>query len=368
MAAFWPTKNAHDPLSRDVLARSLDGYRLAVRLTVRFRRALDDAIAEATADEVAGATNDVLGDQISQGRVPLTKEELGTAILKRVSSATNKVIELDVDAFEVLGGRQSGQQSARSHRPSVGSLPATSPSSARAPTPPTQASSPPTRISTPPTRVSTPSPRIPTPSARIPSTVPMPSTRAPTPSNPAAQLGERASGSSLAAPPRTLWLVALSQCAPGTPTDEIAKVLGLALRDSTAAALLRTLLMVDPVVVDRLALLDGRPPMTALRTEICACLAAGLCRALVADGLDGETASRLSERACADALVAAAPSKEHLRSYMSSDAPVRDLARRTANTIGAPNDSSAIHSVLSPYCEALRVQFTAVSRELKRLK
>jgi len=330
MAAFWPTKNAHPPVKREVLARSLDGYRVMVKLVVSFRRALDENAAEATADEVARAATEVVGDEISQGRVPLSAEELGAAIQKRLSSAVNKIADIEVSAVDMVGGRQSGQQTARS----------------RPPTSPPAVGRPP---SGPPAVTSPPAARRPASDASF------------------HQVSERASGSLLAAPPRTLWLVALSQCAPGVSSGEIANVLGLALRDSTAASLLRVLLMTDPVVVDRFALLDGRPPMAALRSEICACLAAGFSRVLTTEGWDAESASRLSERACAQALAATAPSREHLRSYMASESPVRDLARRAANTIGTPNDAAAIHTVLAPYCEALRVQFVAVARELKRL-
>jgi hypothetical protein len=311
--AFWPTKSEHPPVSKDVLARSLDGYRVGVKLTVRFRSALDDDAAEIAVDEIARAATHVLGDQLSQGRVPLTKDELAAAVNRRLSPATSKVAEFDVDVLEMIGQRQSGQQSARPQRPSVTTSP-TSP----------------------------------------------PASRAPTPSDASAQFGDRSSGSSLAAPPRTLWLIALSQCAPGTSVNEVANLLGLALRDSTAAVLLRALLLIDPVVVDRLALFHGHPPMSALRTATCACLAAGFCRALLTDGCDGESAARLSEGAASHALASVAPTREQIRSYFTSEAPVRELARRTASTLGTPNDAPAIQSALSPYCEALRVQFAAV--------
>jgi len=147
----------------------------------------------------------------------------------------------------------------------------------------------------------------------------------------------------------------------------MASSLGLALRDSTAATLLRALTMVDPAVVDRLGLFDGRAPMQELGTEICACLAAGFCRTLAADGWDADDAMRICERVSAEALGKTAPAPEQIRRYANSKAPVRDVAWLAADILGTPNDAAAIHSVMSPYCEALRVQFVAVSREMKRL-
>jgi len=376
MAALWSAKNAHPPVSRDVHARSLDGYRMTATVVVKFRRALAEDAANEVVNEVAEVTADVLGEQISQGRVPLGVEDLAEAIRKRASATANKAAELEVAALAMVGER--------THRATVPSAPTSgAPAPHRAPVPSAPMSGFPAsrRASVPsmPTSRVVASHRAPVPSTPTsgppasPRQSPVPSptsgsspARSQTPPDDA--LSQRTSGSLLVAPPRTLWLVALSQCGPDTPANEIVKLLGLAFRDSTAAAMLRTLLMTDPGAVDRLALLEGCQPMPTLRTEICACLAAGFSRALMSDGWDPESALRLSERAVAQGLSSSAPPGSQVRSYLAAEAPVRDLARRAANIVGVPTDAASIHAVLSPYCEALRVQFASVANELRRLK
>lgn len=144
-------------------------------------------------------------------------------------------------------------------------------------------------------------------------------------------------------------------------------LLGPALRDSTAAVLLRVLMGMDPSATDRLGLFEGRGPGPALRTEICACLAAGLRRVVVATGLEAGSASLLAEVASRRALAAEAPSGPLIETYATSGAPIQDLARRTATIIGTPDDAPGIYALLSPYCEALRAQFELVGQEIGRL-
>src|SRR5690242_16575783 len=98
MAALWSAKNTPPPVSRDVHARSLDGYRITASVVVKFRRALAEDAAVRVVNEIAEVTADFLGEQISQGRVPVGVSLLADAIRKRTSPTTNKMAELDVTA------------------------------------------------------------------------------------------------------------------------------------------------------------------------------------------------------------------------------------------------------------------------------
>jgi hypothetical protein len=122
----------------------------------------------------------------------------------------------------------------------------------------------------------------------------------------------------------------------------------------------------DPNATDRLGLFEGRGPGPALRTEICACLAAGFRRVVAATGLDG-SASLLAEVASRRALAGEAPSSALIETYATSGAPIQELARRAAAIIGTPDDAPGIYALLSPYCEALRAQFELVGQEIGRL-
>jgi hypothetical protein len=324
-----------------VAARSLDGYRLNAEIVVKFRRNMAEDAATGFAEEIARAAADTLGEQISQGRIPLTASELVAAIEKRASPSVTKATELEVSLLDKTGAAVGARRDSPPPRKDV-----TGPRSA-APAPPRKDVTGPTASSSPPSRKG------------------VSGSWSAVPRDPG--VATRPSGSVLAAPPRTLWPMSLSRCSPGASVSEIAAALGPALRDSTAAVLLRVLMAMDPTVTDRLGLFDGRGPAPALRTEICACLAAGLRRVVVATGLEAASAALLAEVASQKALATDAPSGPRIESYATSEAPIHDLARRTASIIGAPDDASAIYALLSPYCEALRAQFELVGQEIGRL-
>lgn len=344
MAAMWPSKTVHPPISRQVNARSLDGYRLSAELVVSFRKSADEVVAVQLVDEIARIAAHVLGEQISQGRFPLTGAELADGIRKRMASATSKVTEIEVTPLDRTGAAVQ-----------------------RDSPPPRQDSG--ARTAAPPARkdVTRPSAATPAPSASPP-----PSRKGTSgswsalPRDPA--IGARSSGSALSAPPRTLWIVSLSKCSPGTSLGEIANALGPALRDSTAALLLRILIAMDPAVTDRLGLFDGRGPVPALRTEIGACLAAGFGRLIVITGVEASTATKLALATASRALGNEAPSGPRIESYATSESPIRDLARRAASIVGTPDDAAAMYALLSPYCEALRAHLELVGKEIARLK
>lgn len=353
MAALWPSKGAHPPIVRQVSARSLDGFRLSAEIVVKFRRNLAEDAANGFAEEIAQAAADVLGEQISQGRIPLTASELVAAIEKRTTSSVTKATDLEVSLFDKTGAAVGTRRDSPPPRKDI------SGSRSAAPAPPRKDVTGSTAVSLPPSGSTAASSSPPSRKGVSGSWSAVP------PRDPA--VATRPSGSALAAPPRTLWPMSLSKCTPGISVTEIAAALGPALRDSTAAVLLRVLMAMDPTVTDRLGLFDGRGPVPALRTEICACLAAGLRRLLVAAGLEAGSAALLTEVASQKALAAEAPPGAHIGSYATSEAPIHDLARRAASIIGTPEDAAGIYALLSPYCEALRVQFELVGQEIARL-
>jgi hypothetical protein len=92
MAAAWSLSrgsNSRDSVSRLVSTLSLDGYRVAVELVVRFNRSLNKDTAESIGNEVARITDEILGAQISQGSLPLTTDERSEQVLDRASGGAN---------------------------------------------------------------------------------------------------------------------------------------------------------------------------------------------------------------------------------------------------------------------------------------
>jgi hypothetical protein len=325
-----------------VSARSLDGYRLTAEVIVKFRRSLAEDAANGFADEIARTTADILSEQISQGRIPMTAPELVAAIEKRSTSTVNKVTEVELSLLDKTGAAVGSHRDSPPPRKDV-----TGPRSA-APAPPRK-------------DITRPSAAVTAPPARRGSS----GSWSAVPRDPA--IGSRSSGSALSAPPRTLWPASLTKCSSGSSMADLANAIGPALRDSTAAVLLRVLMAMDPAATDRLGLFDGRGPVPALRTEICACLGAGLRRVLVLGGLDAGSAALIAEVAAQKALGGETPSNHHIEGYVASDRPIYDLARRSASIIGTPDDAPGIYALLSPYCEALRAQFELVGQEIGRL-
>jgi hypothetical protein len=88
---------------------------------------------------------------------------------------------------------------------------------------------------------------------------------------------------------------------------------------------------------------------------------------LTLTGLDAGSATLVAEVAAQTALGAEAPPGQRIESYVTSEAPIHDLARRAASMVGTPDDAPGIYALLSPYCEALRMQFELTGQEIGRL-
>src|ERR1041384_3111099 len=112
MAAAWSFSRggsqSKSSMSRLVSTLSLDGDRISAELLVTFHRALSSATAESIADEIARATDEVLGEQISQGEVPLTKEELIHKVQARLSSGAARVTEIEIKSLQIVGTERQG--------------------------------------------------------------------------------------------------------------------------------------------------------------------------------------------------------------------------------------------------------------------
>src|SRR5690348_12753064 len=121
MAAAWSFSRggsqSKSSMSRLVSTLSLDGDRISAELLVTFHRALSNATAESIADEIARATDEVLGEQISQGEVPLTKEELVSKVQARLSSGAARVTEIEVKSLQIVGTESQGNRSTYRTRP-----------------------------------------------------------------------------------------------------------------------------------------------------------------------------------------------------------------------------------------------------------
>jgi len=309
-------------MSRLVSTLSLDGDRISADLVVQFHRALSTATAESLADEFARAATEILGDQISQGEVPLSKEELVARVMARVTASAAKVAELEVKGLYVLGSDVNASRStyrsrygssppppARSH--GSGAITAVRPSSAALPA----------SVLTPP-----PAPRI-----------------------------------------RTLWPRAVAHCRPGTPVEELGALLGPPLRDSVASAILHSFVAVDPEAADRLVLFSASNVVRDVLLEVCACFSSAAYRIFASNDIEQRVASELVRAASSVALDGETFPADAVSRYMASESPVRDLATRLAAAIDALDMAHLVQGALSPYCEAFRDDVTTVAGQLRRL-
>jgi hypothetical protein len=322
MAAAWTfSRGAHRPLSRLVSALSLDGARLASEITVRFTRSLADETADSIADEAARVASEVLGEQIAQGKVPLSRSELLTLIEERTMGTVGKVAELRVTALYLVADDPAGHSTSRTRAPFVPpSTPVPSQGNATAP--------------------------------------------------PAASTG--LSGQHVISIPksvRTLWRMALSGCQPGAPVTQLGHLLGPALRDSAAAVMLRAASSIDPSAVDRMSLFDGKSLAAAqMRREASACFLSALHRVLSSGRVDGDTVAELIDATAREGLAPAEMPRQDVARYLSSEGPVRELSARFAAALQAPRDAGEILSALMPYCDHLRTDLWHVAHEVRRIR
>lgn len=307
-------------MSRIVSVLSLDGDRLSAELVVRFHRALSGSMAESVTNEIARTTAEVLGEQISQGAVPLTKEELVERVNVRVSAGATKLAELEIRGLHLAGSEAQAGRSASRVR----------------------------HASTP------PPPRERHGSGVMPAVSPDASVQPP-----------------LMAPPppvRTLWPGALSRCPPDASVEEIGELLGPPLRDSIAAAILHSFVAIDPMTTDRLGIVGGGSVVVSeLLQELGACFATALYRTLSARDIDRNICSEIVRVAGRYALAPEDFSDAPVSHYLASDAPVRDLATRMAAAIVAPEAAPVIQAAISPYCSAVRGELIAIAAQVRTI-
>lgn len=323
MAAAWSFSRggSQSPgsISRLVSTLSLDGDRISADLIVLFQRALSTATAESVADEIARAATEILGEQISQGDVPLSKEELVARVKVRITASAAKVAELEVKGLYVLGSDAVTNRSTYRFR---------------------QASPPPPRANA--------SGAItavrPSGSAQTPVLTPPPTPRM-----------------------RTLWPRAIAHCRPGTPVEELGALLGPPLRDSLAAAILHAFVAIDPEAADRLVLFSASKVVREVLLEVCACFSSAAYRIFASNDIEQRVASELVRAASRLVLDGESLPTDAISRYMTSEAPVRDLATRLATAVGALDMAHVVQGALSPYCEAFRDDVTVVAGQLRRL-
>jgi hypothetical protein len=309
-------------MSRQVSTLTLDGDRISADLVVQFQRAVGTATAESIADEIAKAATEILGEQITQGAVRLSKDELATRISARISASAVKSTWIDVKAIQLVGSETNAYKSTYRTRHA-------------SPPPPAAGHAYESGV---------------VPTIRRDSAL---------------------AGADLTPPEpprvRTRWPRALASCEPGAPLGELGLLLGPALRDSVAAAILHVFVAVDPEVTDRMELFSGGEVVDAILLEVCACFVSAIYRIFSAQGMDLGVATELAHVAVSQVVVGGHFPGAQVDHYRASDSPVRDLAVRIAAALGAPETGPAIQAAVSPYCEALRDDLRSVAGEVLRL-
>jgi hypothetical protein len=323
MAAAWSfSRSAHRPLSRLVSALSLDGLRLASEITIRFTRSLADETADAIADEAARVTSEILGEQIAQGKVPLSRSELLSMVEDRTAQTVGKVAELRIPTLYLVADDGGAHSTSRTRAPLV---------------PP-----------------STPVPG----NSALNVTAPPPASTG-------------LSGQHVISVPsvRTLWRLALSGCQPGAAVAQLGHLLGPPLRDSAAAVIFRAASVSDPSAFDRMSLFDQKNhAVVQMQRETTACFLAALFRVFTSGRVSREVIGELVEAAGVTALEPEPIPRHEIGRYATSESPVRDLATRLAAILESPREVREIQNVLTPYCEHLRTDLWHVAHEVRRLR
>jgi hypothetical protein len=99
--------------------------------------------------------------------------------------------------------------------------------------------------------------------------------------------------------------------------------------------------------LDRLALLEGKPPAEELRREACACFSASIYRASLAIGDSHRAAVAKVEVVCKHAFANGGPSATEIGLYIATDTPVPALATRFAALLGCDADAPTLRAALS---------------------
>lgn len=170
---------------------------------------------------------------------------------------------------------------------------------------------------------------------------------------------------------RTLWPTALAACPSGVSPDRIGRLLSAPFRDSVAQLVLRVSIALEPSTTDRLALLRDRNmdrPVSIVVVAAGACLGTALYRVLVSGSVPQKDALEMVELARREALGAESADADTLGRYMASEAPLRDLSRRSAAALGSSEDATRIFEALSAYAEVLRADFAETVRQIHRIR
>lgn len=332
MAAAWSFSRKDgdgvEATSRTVSARSLDGRLVRCKFALRFHRPIARDAAESAADEASMLLAEIIGEEIIQDALPFDGAELVHRVKTRAGNRDNRVAAYNVSELDLVP--DPGRTARSGSNQTSGRKPTSNPPPAR-------------------------------PSGFIPVGKPA-SSVAPTPKSGPPADGSRA---------HTLWTTALASCPHGAGTDRIGQLLSAPLRDSVAQLVLRGSIALDPGSADRLALLRDRKtdrPVSLVITAAGACLGAALYRVLVAASLPQKDALEIVETASREALGGDAADADTLGRYMSSEAPLKDLARRAAAALGSGDDAPRVFEALSSYAEVLRADFGEAVRQIHRIR
>ncbi len=327
MAAAWSFSRggSQSPgsISRLVSTLSLDGDRVSADLVIHLKRALSNATADSIADEIARAATEILGDEITQGELTFSKDELATRVRARIGVSAAKATDLEVKSLYLFGSEANSNKSTYRTRPA-------------SPPPPMQRGSAHKSGSMP---AVTERPTMPTPPLTPP---------------PAPRV-------------RTLWPRALSRCESRASAEDVGALLGPALRDSIAAAVLHAFVAIDPEAADRMALFATSGAVDTILSEVGACFASAAYRIFRASDIEGGVASDVVRVALEQVLATHEFPSELFAHYVGSDSPVREMAVRLAASIGAPDTAATIQASVSPYCEALRDDLLSVAVQVRAL-
>ncbi|HVU00689.1 MAG TPA: hypothetical protein VHE30_03025 [Polyangiaceae bacterium] len=313
----WSFKkgSALESTSRLIAAESLDGERVRGKLVVHFDRPLPAEVAAEILVTLNRAIETIIGEELCEGRLPFTGEELVDRVRKRARSLPSRISEMRVEGLELLEHKATLPSRVSSH-------PHAHRSDMAAPVPTS-------------TSTSGVMPKV-----------------------------------SVESNVRTLWPRATQAVVAGTSTERLVRLFAPALRDSVAVVMMGLFQSLDPSVMDRLELFERRAGSAVadrVREQVCTCLAAAFHRVLVRATVDGAAARALVESMLEDALAPEPPHPEHLERYLESPAPLRELTRVVAAALGVPGDADRMLAAVSAYGMALRPELEGAAGAVKRL-
>lgn len=338
MAAAWSftKKERTSSMRRVVYGTSLDGFQLRARLCFAFDPPVDRRHAETVIGECARVARQILDEQISQGKLPLTRDELCTRVRTLGGESWGKSVDLAVDAIDVVD--ELGECVARSQAPAA---PA------------------PTRSTVPPPRVSSVPPTLASPSSPGRSGVIPAVSSGATPREPDASTGVR-----------TLWPRALSKCEGELSAVAIGRLMAAAFRDSVAVFIYSAVIGCESTQADRMSFLEGQAPrvvVDGLRLEATACTAVTLYAQLLSVGLPQNIAVEILQAMCDRALPAVGLPVKEVSRYMASGSPEREFVRRAAALLGHLDQSPAIRRQMDPALSTLKNEMQICAREARKL-